>query len=106
MSNRLLRPGEVCERLGGIGRSTFCRLVRSGAFPPAVIVTPGRTGIHGWPESVVDAWIQSRVAAPQVSGQAADSSPVTQPALVDTAVIMTRDDSTSSEGRLGMGLQV
>jgi prophage regulatory protein len=58
-SERLLRANDVCGRLG-ISRSTFYAMIGAGNFPPGVKITTRRVG---WPESVVQLWIKSRMAA-------------------------------------------
>jgi predicted DNA-binding transcriptional regulator AlpA len=60
MPNRILFATHVMEALGGISRDTLRRLVLRGDFPKPVWITAGRNGLHGWRESEVDAWIESR----------------------------------------------
>lgn len=58
MSDRLLRRREV-EHRTGLPRSTLYDLVAAGDFPRPIRLT--KTTV-AWPESVVDAWIEDRIA--------------------------------------------
>lgn len=56
--SRVVRPAEVCERLG-IGTSTLYAMMAAGKFPrPFVIFSGGRA--VGWHEQEVEAWLQQR----------------------------------------------
>jgi prophage regulatory protein len=56
---RLIPFATVRERTG-LSRSTIWRLVRVGAFPPSIRISPGRCA---WHEAAVDRWIASKLAA-------------------------------------------
>lgn len=58
MSDRLLRRREV-EHRTGLPRSTLYDLVAAGDFPRPIRLT--KTTV-AWPESVVSAWIDDRIA--------------------------------------------
>jgi prophage regulatory protein len=45
--------------LVGLSRSTIWRLVRVGAFPPSIQISPGR---RAWREADVRRWIESKIA--------------------------------------------
>ena len=60
MSNKpaikILRIRDVLERVG-IKRSTLYNLMKTGAFPRPVPLSPGAVG---WRSDDIDAWIESR----------------------------------------------
>jgi prophage regulatory protein len=53
--DRLLRRVEV-ERRVGLGRSALYRMMRSGAFPEPVRISPKAVR---WPASEIEAWMAS-----------------------------------------------
>lgn len=55
--DKLLRLPQV-ETDIGCKKSTIYTMVRKGEFPPPIRVT---RRMVGWPESLVQAWIQSRI---------------------------------------------
>jgi prophage regulatory protein len=57
--DRFLRMPEL-TKVTGLQRSTLYRLMRDGQFVQAVKITPRCTA---WPESLVLAWVQDRIAA-------------------------------------------
>ena len=64
-SSRVVRPAEVCERLG-IGTSTLYAMMAAGKFPrPFVIFSGGRA--VGWHEQEVEAWLLQRSGAAEES---------------------------------------
>ena len=54
---KLLRLPQV-EDATGCRKSTIYALMRTGEFPPPIRVT---RRMVGWPESTIQAWIQSRI---------------------------------------------
>jgi prophage regulatory protein len=64
VAERLLRKGQVCERLG-ISPVSLWRRVRDGKFPRPVVINRDKRGavcLVAWPESEVDAWVAARIA--------------------------------------------
>jgi prophage regulatory protein len=59
MAERLLRTGEVLDRVG-LGRTTVWRLERAGDFPARRRIGNGTVA---WLESEVEEWIQGRPVA-------------------------------------------
>lgn len=57
--DRLLRIPEV-ETITGIRKTTIYHLMKRGEFPRCVQITPRCVA---WPESLVRAWVQDRIAA-------------------------------------------
>ena len=57
MNDRLLDRTEVQERLGGISRSSFLRLVERGEFPPAIRISKR---ILRRSESIVERFLESK----------------------------------------------
>src|SRR5690242_12489525 len=55
---RLVSFVSVRDRTG-LSRSTIWRLVRVGAFPTSIQISPGR---RAWREADVDRWIESKIA--------------------------------------------
>lgn len=64
-SDRLLTFAEVCDRVGGVNRSTIWRWLRSGEF--VLPVQLGRRRVGFW-ASEVDAWLASRPTATAYRG--------------------------------------
>lgn len=60
MTDRIIRPREVRQMLGGIGKSTLWRWVNSGDFPRPIRL--GERAV-GWKMSTVEEWIRSCPAA-------------------------------------------
>ena len=56
MSSEMLRPPEVVKRTG-LSRTTIWRRVRTGKFPPPVVLGPNAIG---WPDSAVAEWLEAR----------------------------------------------
>lgn len=50
--DRFLQEKDVLE-LTSLSRSTLWRQIKSGRFPPSVVISAGRVG---WRESAVQAW--------------------------------------------------
>jgi len=64
MSDRIIRIKDVCKALGDVAPSTVYLWVKSGKLPPPQkIVEGGRAA--GWPESVIQAFLEKRHAAAQ-----------------------------------------
>ena len=57
---RLIACKEVCRRTS-LSRASLCRLMAQDAFPKSVVLHGAR---KAWVESDVDAWIATRIAAP------------------------------------------
>lgn len=55
----ILRKNEVLARTG-LGHTTLYLLVKQGAFPAPIALSPRRVG---WLAHEVDAWIEARIAA-------------------------------------------
>ena len=57
--NPLPRFVEIKEltRLLSVSKSTVCRMVKKGTFPPSQSISPNR---KGWLSTVVDAWLRAR----------------------------------------------
>lgn len=58
MATEKLLPQKAVSDLTSCSRTTIYRGVRAGTFPAPVRITERRVA---WPESSVQAWIQSRV---------------------------------------------
>lgn len=56
MSTTLYRKPTVCQRLG-VSKSTLHRLIKAQKFPAPIRITDR---IVGWPQSLVDAWIEEK----------------------------------------------
>ena len=54
-TGRLLRPAEVCKRIG-LSRSQVYDLIRRGAFPPFIKLSPGTSAMP-------EAWLDDFIAA-------------------------------------------
>ena len=63
----LLSPRDICDALG-VSRATLYRYVRNGSFPqPSIKFPAGRqTQAYRWRKSVVEAYLSSLEAAPDV----------------------------------------
>lgn len=59
MVDRILRVPDV-KRITGLSRTTIYRMVKEQEFPASIKLSKKAIG---WPESVVNKWIQQRVAA-------------------------------------------
>ncbi|MYK69064.1 MAG: AlpA family transcriptional regulator [Gammaproteobacteria bacterium] len=59
MTDRILRPREVCRAIG-LSRTTLWRRVRDGQFPKPLRQGPNAVG---WRASAIDEWLDSREAA-------------------------------------------
>jgi len=59
MSNNILRRPAV-EAKTGLSRSTIYEMMSRGEFPKPIQL--GKRAV-GWPESALDAWLESRKAA-------------------------------------------
>jgi prophage regulatory protein len=57
VGDSILRLPDVLKRIG-LGRATLYRLIRTGAFPPALKLSPSAIG---WRASDIDRWIAERV---------------------------------------------
>ncbi|MXQ08020.1 AlpA family phage regulatory protein [Alphaproteobacteria bacterium GH1-50] len=55
-TGRLLRPAEVCERVG-LSRSQVYELIRRGEFPPFIKLSPGTSAM---PEAWLDQFIVAK----------------------------------------------
>ena len=60
MTDRVLRPKEIRQLLGGISKSTLWRWISENQFPRPLKL--GERAV-GWRESTVEAWLDSRPAA-------------------------------------------
>ena len=56
MNDAMLRPSQVAERTG-LSRTTIWRRVRTGNFPPPIVLGPNAIG---WPTSVVNEWLDTQ----------------------------------------------
>lgn len=43
-NDRILRPAEVCQKLGGISKSTLWRMEQRGELPKKIRISPGAVG--------------------------------------------------------------
>lgn len=59
MTDRILRPREVCRAIG-LSRTTLWRRVRDGQFPKPIRLGPNAVG---WRLSAVQEWIDGREEA-------------------------------------------
>lgn len=59
MGDKILRLPDV-KRATGLCRTTIYRMVKEQEFPAPIKLSKKAIG---WPESVVDQWIQQRIAA-------------------------------------------
>ena len=57
-TERLLSWPEVKPLIGNLSRTTWWRAIQRGDAPPPIQITPGR---KAWPETVIAAWIKSRI---------------------------------------------
>lgn len=57
---KMLRLPEVSDRVG-VSRATLYRWIEDGSFPRQIRL--GRRSM-GWPEHVVDNWLQDRISCP------------------------------------------
>ncbi len=55
-TGRLLRPAEVCKRVG-LSRSQVYDLIRRGAFPPFIKLSPGTSAM---PEAWLDEFVHTK----------------------------------------------
>lgn len=62
MDDPIIRPRQA-RRLLGIGNTTLYKLVKDGALPAPMKISPRASG---WRKSVLDAYIAKREAAGQV----------------------------------------
>lgn len=60
MAERMLRREVVKDRLAQIGDTKLDDMVKNGELPRA---TPISGGVKGWPESVIEEFIQACIAA-------------------------------------------
>lgn len=58
--DRLVSLAEVCERIGGIHRSTIWLYVKEGTFPRPIVLR-GRRRL--WSDREISAWIAAQKAA-------------------------------------------
>jgi predicted DNA-binding transcriptional regulator AlpA len=63
MNEFVLSERQVCERLGGIHRSTLRHWVANGEFPKPIRLSSKPGGKVGWLASSVDAWLRQRPEA-------------------------------------------
>lgn len=68
--DRILREPEVLHRIG-LSASTFKYARSKGLAPKPIRLTPGTVG---WPESVINAWIEDRKAAAAAEAGAGDGA--------------------------------
>lgn len=61
MNNKILRLKDVINATG-LSRSSIYLLMRSQKFPKNILL--GARAV-GWPQSSIDNWIESRIAASQ-----------------------------------------
>ena len=59
MTDRILRPREVCQTIG-LSRTTLWRKQTAGDFPAPVRLGPNSIG---WRDSTVQEWLDSRESA-------------------------------------------
>ena len=59
MSHTILRMPEVVRRTG-LSNSTIYLMIQRGEFPKPAKITRHASG---WPESVIDQWIEDRIKA-------------------------------------------
>ena len=60
MTDRVIRPKELRQLLGGVSKSTLWRWVAKEQFPRPMKL--GERAV-GWRQSTIDAWLDSRPAA-------------------------------------------
>ena len=59
MTDRILRPREVCRAIG-LSRTTLWRKAKGGDFPAPVRLGPNSIG---WRDSTVQEWLDNRESA-------------------------------------------
>lgn len=59
---RMMRIRQVSATVG-LGQSTIYKLVAAGEFPPPVKLRDTKKAPIAWPEHVIQAWLQERIAA-------------------------------------------
>lgn len=63
MSNRILRRPEIIT-LTGLSNSTIYNMIADGTFPRPIKLSKHAVG---WPEDVINRWIEARISASAVA---------------------------------------
>lgn len=64
MTDRIIRPNELCEILG-VSKPTLYRYISAGELPPRIKLSKTGSAV-GWRESTINEWLDEKEAETEI----------------------------------------